>query len=302
VDDIVTQLDGHALGAGTGIVLSPDGTVLTNNHVIDGATNIRVTDVGNDRTYPASVTGYDEQHDVAVLHLVGASALATDPLGNSAQVGGNDAVLALGNAGGRGGAPTQARGEITGRNETISVSGGGNAETLAGMFETSARLEPGDSGGPLLDSSGRVIGMDTATSEQDGHVDGPGYAIPINTVVGVSQQIQSGQAGPGVHIGATALLGVEAADPAMLTAEPGAGAAQAGAVVLSVSPGTAAERAGLSVGDVITSVEGQRISSPGDLTALMGEHHPGDMVRVGWTGPDGQLHSAVIQLGAGPPA
>lgn len=302
VVDISTQLDGQARGAGSGIVLTQDGTVLTNNHVIDGATNIQVTDVANGRTYSASVTGYDVGQDVAVLHLVGASGLSTEPLGDSSRVGSHDAVMAVGNAGGRGGSPAHSNGEVSGRNESITAGGDGSGERLDGMFQISAQLEPGDSGGPLLDSSGRVIGMDTATSEQDGHVNGPGYAIPINTALHVSDQIRSGRVEPGVHQGGTGLLGVGVASPSALDSETGTGSEQAGAAILSVSPDSGAQDAGLMAGDVITSIDGQQVSSPEDLTNLVREHQPGNTVRVDWTGANGQDDSAEVQLGSGPPA
>ena len=152
-------------GAGTGIVLTSDGEVLTNNHVIDGATKISVTDLGNGQTYPAAVVGYDSTHDIAVLQLQGASGLRTATLSKSAPTVGEE-VVAIGNVGGRGGTPTTAGGSITGLNQSITASDSldGTNEQLTGLIETNADVQEGDSGGSLVNSAGQVIGMDTAAS------------------------------------------------------------------------------------------------------------------------------------------
>src|SRR5580765_1360966 len=152
-----------ASAAGTGIVLSSDGTVVTNNHVIRGATTIRATDVGNGRTYSATVVGYDVAADLAVLKLNNASGLKTAKLADSSKVRVGDTVVAVGNAGGAGGTPSSATGKVTRLGSTITASdGGSNSERLTGMIEHDARIQPGDSGGALADSSGRVIGINTA--------------------------------------------------------------------------------------------------------------------------------------------
>jgi S1-C subfamily serine protease len=165
--DIVTTLGyQQAKAAGTGLVLTSTGEILTNNHVIDGATSIKVTDVGNGRTYSASVVGYDKSDDVAVIQLKNASGLKTVDLGDSSTVKSGDKVVALGNAGGKGGAPSVAAGKVTGLNQAITASdeGGGNAEHLTGMIETNANIQPGDSGGALANTQGEVVGINTAAS------------------------------------------------------------------------------------------------------------------------------------------
>jgi len=165
--DVVTTLGyQNAKAAGTGLVLTSTGEILTNNHVIDGATSIKVTDVGNGRTYSASVVGYDKSDDIAVIQLKNASGLQTVSLGDSSTVKSGDKVVALGNAGGKGGTPSVAAGNVTGLNQAITASdeGGGNSEHLTGMIETNANIQPGDSGGALANTQGQVIGINTAAS------------------------------------------------------------------------------------------------------------------------------------------
>src|SRR5215469_15593783 len=163
--DIVTTLGvQHAAAAGTGMVLTSNGEVLTNNHVIAGATSIKARDIGNGRTYAAKVVGYTDSNDVAVLQLVGASGLKTVPLGDSSDLARGQKVVALGNAEGKGGTPAMATGMVTGLGATITAAdqGTGVSERLRGMVQTDADIQPGDSGGPLVNSAGEVVGMDTA--------------------------------------------------------------------------------------------------------------------------------------------
>ena len=150
-------------------MLSSNGVVLTNNHVINGATAIKVTDIGNGKTYTATVVGYDASHDVAVIQLQGASGLTTASLGNSSTVQTGDNVTALGNAEGKGGTPSVASGTVTALNQSITASDelSGVSEQLTGLIETNAPIQPGDSGGSLVNSYGQVIGMDTAASSSD---------------------------------------------------------------------------------------------------------------------------------------
>ena len=155
-----------ATAMGTGIVLTSNGEILTNNHVVNGATSVSVRDIGNNTTYQATVVGYDESHDVAVLQLSGASGLTTATTGNSSTVKVGDNVVGLGNAGGAGGTPSVAPGTVTALNQSITASdeGSGSSEQLSGLLETNANIQPGDSGGPLVNSYGQIIGMDTAAS------------------------------------------------------------------------------------------------------------------------------------------
>jgi S1-C subfamily serine protease len=303
VVDIVSTMGDSGQGAqaaGTGIVLTSDGEVLTNNHVIDGATSIQVTDVGNGQAYRATVTGYDATHDIAVLKLVGASGLKIATIGDSGGVRVGQKVIALGNAGGRGGAPSVAEGQVTGLDQSITAAdqGSGTSERLTGMIQTNADIQPGDSGGPALNTSGQVIGMDTAASSgQDQAGATQAFAIPINQAMATVRQIESGTATATVHIGPTAFLGVGISGQ-----DGGFGAQAGGAAVAGVVPGTAAARAGLAQGDVITSVGGRAVSSANSLRDAMTGHHPGDTVTITWTDQSGQQQSASVVLGTGPAA
>ena len=166
VDVVSTLGDQNATAEGTGMVLTSTGEILTNNHVIDGATSIKVTDIGNGKTYTATVVGYDATKDIAVLQLQDASGLPTISLGDSSSVTVGSKVTALGNAGGKGGTPSVATGTVTALNQSITASdeGSGNSEQLSGLIESNAPIQAGDSGGSLVNSSGQVIGMDTAAS------------------------------------------------------------------------------------------------------------------------------------------
>ena len=156
--------------AGTGQVLTSNGEVLTNNHVIEGATTISVTDIGNGKTYSATVVGYDRTEDVAVIQLKNASGLKTVSIGNSSDVAKGEGVVGIGNAGGVGGTPSVAGGSVTalGQSITASDAGDGTSEKLTNLIQTNCDIQPGDSGGPLVNASGKVVGMDTAASGTSG--------------------------------------------------------------------------------------------------------------------------------------
>ena len=167
VDVVSTLGDENGKAAGTGMVLTSNGEVLTNNHVIDGATSISVTDIGNGHTYKATVVGYDKTKDIAVLQLQNASGLRTVTFGDSSTVSVGQQVVAIGNAEGKGGQPSVVTGSVTALNQSITASDEGsasNSEQLTGLIQTNAPIQPGDSGGPLVNSAGQVIGIDTAAS------------------------------------------------------------------------------------------------------------------------------------------
>jgi S1-C subfamily serine protease len=268
-------------------VLSPDGEILTNNHVVEGSTSISVTIVSTGQSYTATVVGTDPTDDVAVLQLDGASGLpVADFTDTAADLG--DAVTAVGNTGGTG-TPSAARGTVTAVEQTITATddSGGDAETLDGLIETDADVQAGDSGGPLYDTeSGEIVGMDTAASS-GATVDG--YAIPIDDALAIAQRITSGVDDATVHQGYPAFLGVSVAP-----------AASGGAGVAGVLSGGPAEDAGLAAGDVITGVDGGAVGSPGDLTTALSAHDPGDTVSVTWTDAAGATHTAQVTLVEGP--
>ncbi len=306
--DINTSLGYQAThAAGTGIVLTSSGEVLTNNHVIRGATRITATDLGNGRTYTAKVVGYSVANDVAVLQLQGASGLQTATVGDSSSVKIGDAVSAVGNAGGAGGAPTTTSGRVTGLNRTITARDDqGDAEQLTGLIETDAALQPGDYGGALVDSSGRVIGMLTAASAgfrfSFQPVAADGYAIAINKALSLVKQIEAKQASATVHIGATGFLGVTIQQPVSFGYPYfGDAAATNGALVTSVLDGSPAARLGLGSGDVITAIDGHAVSSARTLSTLLLARSPGNRVTVGWVDQSGASHRASVRLASGPP-
>ena len=293
--------------AGTGIVLTSSGEVLTNNHVIRGATRVRVTDIGNGHIYAATVVGYSVSEDIAVLQLKGASNLSTVPLGDSSRLRVGAAVAALGNADGRGGTPASATGTITGLNRSISAGDGqGSYEQLTNLIKTSATLIPGDSGGPLVDKAGRVIGIDTAGSSAfefryAGGQSGGGYAIPINKALALARQITASDSSSATtHIGPSPMIGVDIRAPDSYFG-CGDSASTSGAVIDAVLPSSPADRAGLSSCDRITSIDGRTVASPTTLTSLLLLRAPGDTIRVAWVDELGNTHKAAVRLATGPP-
>jgi len=285
--------------AGTGIVLTASGLVLTNNHVIHGATAIKGTDVDNRRGYTAEVVGYDRAGDIAVIRLSGATRLKTAAFASAGGVAVGDAVTAVGNAGGKGGMPSVVTGKVTalGQSVTARDDSNGTSERLTGLLETNAPIRPGDSGGPLLDTSGKVIGINTAASSgfsvkgAEKRRDHRGYAIPSDRALETARQIQRGEASSTVHIGRTAMLGVKVRPNGR----------SPGALVAELVPGSPAEAAGVPVGGVIVAFGDAAVDTPSALTTLMLARHPGDAVRIEWTTSQGDRRTGTVHLTEGPP-
>ena len=307
VDVISTLGYEHGTAEGTGMVLTPNGEILTNNHVVAGSTSIKVRDIGNGRTYTAKVVGYSDSNDVAVLKLAGASGLTTITTGDSSAVAVGQKVVALGNAGGKDGTPSVATGTVTGTGTTITAedSGDGVLEHLNDMIRTNADIQPGDSGGSLVNSAGEVVGMDTAASSSSTGGYGTtsaqsvtAFSIPINKALSIVHQIEAGKSSGTVHIGATAFLGVEVSSAA--SGSSGFGQTSSGVVIAGSVQGTAAASAGIGAGDTIVSVGGHQITSDSDLQQVIEGYHPGDKVTVTWTDQLGQTHTATVTLTAGP--
>lgn len=300
VDITTTLADGEGTAEGTGMVISSEGEILTNNHVIDGATTIAAQINGHGRSYSAKVVGYDVSHDVAVLQLKNASGLTTIPLGSSSNVAGGDSIVALGNALGRGGTPAAVQGEVVALGQTITAASesGSRPQTLNGMIEIAAEIEPGDSGGPVVDLHGNVIAMTTAASRgmEETSSSKVAFSIPIDTALDVAHQIESGKTSGDIHVGDRALLGVRVEDPANDSS------ASTGAAVVGVENGSPAESAGLTAGDVITSVNGKSVDTAEALMTALSQAHPGDSVRIGWVDTHGAHHTATVKLIAGSPA
>lgn len=276
-------------GAGTGMVLTASGDVLTNNHVVEGATRIVVTTVKDGKTYTASVVGVSPTDDVALLKLDNASSLTTIPLGRSSTVGVGDDVVSAGNAGGRGGAPTVASGTVRALNQTIQVKDelDDATETLRGLIQTDVPLQRGESGGPMFDDDGKVIGINTAASA--GFRDGAeGYAVPIDRALSVVTQIRSGKETDTIHIGVRGFLGVRTEE-----------AADGGARVIGVQSDSPAAKASLEAGDVITSVDGESVADPSSLIKQIRQHRPGETVTLSWRTTDGEAKTAKVTLAKG---
>ena len=312
----VISTDGYqgARSEGTGIVLTSDGEVLTNNHVIEGATSVKVIDIGDGKTYTATVVGYDASHDVAVLQMQGASGLTTASLGDSSTVQAGDSVTALGNAEGKRGTPAVATGTVTALNQSITASDelSNVSEQLTGLIETNAPIQPGDSGGPLVNSYGQVIGMDTAASSNyqfqgQSATATQAYSIPINEALSIAKQIESGTGSATVHIGSTAFLGLEIGSQSSSNGFGGFGGfggqgGTSGVTVAGTVSGSPAAKAGITEGDTITAVGGQSVSSPEDVAHTLVKYHPGDSISVGWTDQSGQSHTSNLTLTTGPAA
>lgn len=285
--------------AGTGIVLTSNGEVLTNYHVVEGSTSIRVTIATSGVTYAAAVVGASPSRDIALLQLRDASGLAIATIDDDTVSQGDD-VTAVGNAGGAG-ELTAAEGEVTDLSTPLTTSGDGGepGETLTGLIETDADVVSGDSGGPLVDDEGEVIGINTAASTG---TEINGYAIPIDNALKVVTQIRSGDETRAVRIGPGAFLGVELLATAQTLGSDrgGAPASTGGATLGDVVDGDAADEAGLAAGDTITTLGSTTIGDADDLSAALAELEPGDRSKITWTDPYGDTESATVTLGRSP--
>ncbi len=302
VVDINTTLD-QGEAAGTGMVITSSGEVLTNNHVIANATDIRVQIGGTGRYHSAEVLGYNVSEDVALLKIDDVSGLKTVATDTDVSIG--ESVLALGNALGQGGTPDAKPGSVAaiGRTITVSDESGSSQQTLSNLIQINAALQPGDSGGPLVDADGEVVGMDAAASSGGYRLEssGEGYAIPIKTALAVAHQIESGNGSGDTHVGERAFLGVAIRDVGTPGRRGGTSSGD-GAAVSNVQSGSPADNAGLQQGDVITSLAGKNVSSISDLTSALAPYHPRDKVDVGWVDTSGEHHTAKVTLTSGPPA
>jgi len=323
VVNLVSSTD-QGEAAGTGIVISSSGLALTNNHVIASSTNMQAEVGGNGDYYPVKVLGYDVEHDVALVQIEGASGLTPASLGDSSSVQTGDAIVALGNAGGKGGDPTVVSGSVTATGQSITASDqdGSNAERLSNLIQIDANIQPGDSGGPLVDADGDVVGMNAAASSGNGGFGfggqsaNEGYAIPIEDALAIGNKIKSGDGGDTIHIGAHAgVIGVQVSDNRTSNGygDPFGGngdfgglvdqgsTSGNGAYVEDVQSGSGADKAGIEQGSTIVSVDGGTVSSADQFRNLMVPYQSGDSVKVQWVDSSGQSHSATIELGSGAP-
>jgi S1-C subfamily serine protease len=286
--DIYTTLGyENGVAAGTGMVLKSSGEVLTNNHVISGATRFKVVDVATHRKYSATVVGYSVSRDIAVLQLAHASGLRTVKRGGAIPLHVGMRVVARGNAQGRGGPPKTARGQIIALHQQIVAKDeSGDSETLNNVIATNAPVVPGYSGGPLENSQNRVLGIVTAGSTSGVR---RGFAIPLRQALLLVRQIENGKSSAVVHVGPTAFLGVLLED------------VSGGARISSVLAGKPADVAGLVRGDVITSLNGAAITSSVDVRQAVLTLVPGKAAPIGWTDTSGIAQTGTITPISGPP-
>ena len=334
VDVVATLRYDDETASGTGFFVdSRDGLVLTNNHVIRQATSVTVTVPATMQTYKAQIVGADPSADIALLRITPLPGTVSATIGDSAAVAVGSTVVAIGNRAGAGGAPVPAGGIISAIGRTIQAADGasGFTETLHGMLQTTAKIQPGDSGGPLADAAGAVIGVDTAAGTSGGDA---GYAIPINAAMAAEREISLGRRAPGIALGVGGFLGViipssdapspqaQAAEERSLGTDPadsppligclptqdGAGVpdsvapVDSGALVDGVLCGTGAEAAGISAGDVIVTADGRAVSSPNGLTAIVSDFRPGAVVEITWVSPSGATRASRVRLDAAPAA
>jgi S1-C subfamily serine protease len=291
---ITTNLDyGSGAAAGTGMIVTSGGLILTNNHVIEQSTSIQATVQSTGKTYTAEVVGTDQTADVAILRLVGASGLSTVNFAPTEKVAVGQAVHSVGNAEGTGNLVT-AVGTVGATNQSLSIQSdfSTTGENLSGLIELESDVVSGDSGGPLFDSSGKVIGIVTAASSGSAQV--TGYAINIASVLSVASKIEAGTATSDIVIGTPAFLGIQLASTQSSTT--------AGVPVSGVFAGMPADEAGIAAGSVITSVDGTAVTSATQLSSLIAGKSVGDKVTIDWTSETGAAQSATVTLVGGPAA
>jgi putative serine protease PepD len=248
-------------GAGTGVILTAAGEVLTNAHVVAGATSIKVN-VGNEtQTRDATLVAADAANDIALIKITGASGLPTVALGSSGDLKVGDDVVAIGNALDLKGGFTVTRGIVSALNRSIDSEDGSQ---LTGLIQTDAAINPGNSGGPLVNAGGQVVGINTAVSGQAQNI---GFAIAIDGIKAKLDKLRSGQS---TATDARPYLGVSTLAVDGTT----------GATVTDVSAGTPAAQAGIQAGDVITAIDATPVTSPDALATAIGAHKPGDRVTV----------------------
>jgi serine protease Do len=283
----------HAIGAGTGIVIDPSGTVMTNYHVVQGADSIVAT-VGG-RQYGVDLLGYDRVRDIAVLQLNGAAGLPTAALGDSSTLSVGEPVVSLGNASGTGRPLTHEAGTVAAFNRTISAQDEltGSSNSVTGLIEYEAPVRAGDSGGPLINAAGQVMGVTTAaTVTFRMGPGGKGFAIPINDALATANQIRSRTPTDTVHIGPPTLLGVGVSTKEQNASLPGV-------VIHEVLSGGPAQRAGLVSGDVLVSIDGAPLHSATELTSVLDRHYQGDVVDLVWVDASGAQRTAKATLTTG---
>ncbi|MDY5128688.1 trypsin-like peptidase domain-containing protein [Actinotignum urinale] len=277
------------LGAGTGVILTSDGLVVTNYHVVMGSEKIRVEIAETGKKYDAEVVGHDETRDIALLKLKNARNLTPAKISTTpAKVG--DAISVVGNGSGQG-YLTELHGKVLRLNQNVRIANdnGLGYSTLGGMIFTDADVVPGYSGGPMFNSRGEVVGIDTAASQGKTSEEVNGYAIPISKVMSVVNQIRRGESSGTVRIGRNAALGITVAK-----------APSGGVIIQAVQPDSGAREAGLENGDIILKLAGQDVRSPSQVAKTVRTYSQGDVVDVTVQKSDGSQQTVKVTLGASP--
>ena len=273
-------------GAGTGMIISADGQVLTNAHVVNGATSIKVTLFNETEARDADLVGSDPGSDVAVVKIRNASGLPTVELGDSSAIRVGDDVVAIGNALALPGGPSVTEGIVSAKDRSIEEED----VQLSGLIQTDAAINPGNSGGPLVNADGQVIGMNTAIR---GDAQNIGFAIAINTVKPMIDTLSKG----GGSVTSTAFLGVSTQTLTPEIKEQFEFSVDKGAIVISTAPGSPAENAGLRRADVITHFGDKPVASADELVAEVRARKPGDKVELVFRRGD-QERRATVTLGS----
>jgi len=250
--------------AGTGVIISSDGEIMTNAHVIDGASTVKVTLAGESQARTASVIGEDTAADLALLKISNVKGLPAAALGKSSDIAVGDDVVAIGNALALRGGPTVTRGIISALDRSLESG----TSTMTGLIQTDASISSGNSGGPLVDATGKVIGINSAVaaSGQGSQAENIGFAIAIDNALPVLDRLRNH-----TRAAAAGYLGVRSSDPSD---------GSRGATVRSVDAGSAAARAGIQTGDLITAVDGKSVDGAAALGAAIRAHTPGSPVKI----------------------
>jgi S1-C subfamily serine protease len=288
----IQQRAGGGEANGTGVIISADGEVLTNEHVVGGSGPITVTLFNETKPRSATLVGSDPASDLALLHITGASGLPTATLGDSDAVEVGDQVVAIGNALALPGGPSVTRGIISAKGRTL--------DKLDNLLQTDAAINPGNSGGPLVSAQGQVIGINTAVIRSAGASDtaaqGIGFAIATNTITPLLDELRAAKGGV---IGTTgAVLGVRTVTVSPdIAARLNLGVDRGAIIVDPPDFGSAAQKAGLQADDVLVGIGGKPVTNTADVRAAVRAHKPGDKVTVDYVRD--QKQSAVeVTLGS----
>jgi S1-C subfamily serine protease len=289
LDDLGGIQEGE--GEGSGVVIDEEGVIITNNHVIAGATEVEVVFNDGD-SYDGAVIGTVPENDVAVIKIDADEPLEAIEIGDSDSLRLGDDVIAIGFPLDLGGTPTVTRGIVSAENRDITL-GDGPVDELRGLLQTDAAINPGNSGGALIDSAGHLVGINTAAANA-GSAENIGFAIPISTALPIALEIVQDPPDERAYLG----VSIRGVVPA-LAAELGLDTDTEGALVMGIYPDSAAAEAGIERGDVIVSIAGEEITSTEDVNTVLRDLSPGEQVDVEVL-RDGDIEVIELELGQRP--